>query len=907
MKSLPLYEDRRAIVEMAELLTQTDKDCKRCKLHENARTVCMGADGQNPDPDTGFEGAVLVLGDFPTSNEDDSRRPMSLGANSMLRNFLEKNYDGPIVYANALRCAPHKKKPTKKMVEQCRGYTRGLIEEIKPSRILCMGKHAYWSVLGSNCDSVQLGRRGYGYLSDETPVFMLHNARRVARNRFLRGRWEKDILWALGAKPDLPPWDGEILEIETVEDAIEACEHLRSGARFTFDTETGGLMGSEYFQVVCLTATPCENLDMAYLWTEAALKDPELLAPLQDLLRDPSAPKVGHSLKYDFEASAYGLGLLDDAGVIQVKGVAGDTMLWLKSLDTESMSRLDHSDHFVGMGGHKAANKESLDKACELIGRCRANPKQRRLVGHTPPALAAAIRHPDTDAKSFAYALVPPSILYRYCALDTIATARLDAKFRPTIMKHPARKLLHEEMQCAPTSAIAQVEAWGMSADVGAVNAFGSLLKPRREQIVQRIRNLGCEIDLNSPDQLSHYLYQDLGLPVPKLTKNDNPSTDAEALGKLKDKHDVIPLLLDYAKVDKLIGTYVDGLLPHIRPDGRIRSSLNIAGARSGRMSSSNPNLQNIPSGGQYAKMAKSIFNVPPGHVMLQLDYSQLEVRIAAMLSQDTNLIQAYVDGVDVHRRTASKAFHVPEHDITKDQRRSAKTVVFGVLYGKSVRSLAKDMGISEQEARVIYDSVLGGLPQLTQWMQEQRSFVHKHGGIWTYVPQPDGTMHRARYRQLWQIAEPDSLMQSRAKNGAVNTPVQGSASDFMLRSVVAVVNWLINDGIPARVTNTVHDSIILEVPFEWALEVADMVKAIMEGWPSCGVPLVADVDVGMTWGALHTMKGIRLVSASRRNGLSDAELIHVAKEDADLDEEMGTDPMGWLAKVEKLAGLIGA
>jgi DNA polymerase-1 len=391
-------------------------------------------------------------------------------------------------------------------------------------------------------------------------------------------------------------------------------------------------------------------------------------------------------------------------------------------------------------------------------------------------------------------------------------------------------------------------------------------------------------------------------LPVVKLTKNGKPSTDADTLGKLRDKHPVIPLLLDYAKVDKLISTYVDGLLPHVRPDGRVRSTLHIAGARSGRMSSSNPNLQNIPSGGEYAKMAKAIFNAPPGHVLLQLDYSQLEVRIAAMLSQDENLIQAYLDGVDVHRRTASKAFHITEAEVTKDQRRGAKTVVFGVLYGKSPRSLAKDLGVADREGQALYDSVLGGLPQLNAWMRAQRAYTEKYGTVWTYVPQLDGTMARARCRQLWQIAEPDSLQQSRARNGAVNTPVQGSASDFMLRSVVAAVQWVVGDGIPCRVTNTVHDSIILEVPYEWALEVADMVKDIMEGWPSCGVPLVADVDVGRTWGSLHTLKGIRLVAQADRKGLTDAEVIHVAKADADLDEEMGSDPSKWLKDVRGLA-----
>ena len=909
MKRLPLYTDKRAVIEHHDPIVDLDKKCTRCKLHEAARTVCMGSDGLRPYSVSSFEGSLLVLGDFPTSDEDDAARPVSCGPNVTLRETLEELHTGPVVYSNAIRCAPKGRNITDTMVAACSGYTRGLIDEVKPDRILCFGKRAYQTILGSKCDSIQLGRRGYGYLSDGTPVFMLHPARRVTPNRFLLKKWQADIKWALDTNPPLPPWDGVILEIETVEDAEAACEELAASGLFTFDTETGGLMGDDYFQVVCLTATPSHDLDVSYLWTEEAIQNPALLAPLRRLLSDGSVLKGGHNLKYDFEASAYGLNLMDDRGVLLVKGAGAHTLLWVRSTDTESKGALDHADHHVGMGGHKAANKAAVDAACELIGRYRANPRQTRLRGHTHPALEAALKHPDVDAKSFAYALVPRQILYRYCALDTVATARLERKYRPIIDGHPSRKRVSEELQLAPTEAIAQLESWGMSADINAARAFGTFLTPRRDEYLRKIRALGCEIDINSSDQLSNYLFNTLGLPVQEVSeKTQQPRVNAASLQKLKDHHEVVQHLLDYSKVNKLISTYVDGLIPHIRPDGRIRSTLNIAGARSGRMSSSNPNLQNIPSGGEYAKMAKAIFNTPPGHVLLQLDYSQLEVRIAAMLSQDKSLIQAYKDGVDVHRRTASAAFHVPEDQITKDQRRSAKTVVFGVLYGKSPRSLSADLGLPLEEGQAIYDSVLGGLPSLNEWMREQRAYAQKHGVIWTYIPTEDGRMERARCRQLWQIAEPDSKVASTGRNGAVNTPVQGSASDFMLRTVVAVVNWIVGDHIPARVTNTVHDSIILEVPYAWALEVAGMVKHIMEAWPSCGVPLVADVDVGLTWGSLFKLEGIQIVASGKRNGLSDSEILHVAKGDKDLSEEI--EKMGdksWLNKVWDLAQKVAA
>lgn len=873
--------------------------------------MCMGADGQQPADDGSFTGAVLVLGDFPTEPEDAARRPVSAGPNATLRDVIESAHDGPIVYASALRCAPKGTNVTDKIMDACRPYTHGLIEEVKPSRILCFGKRAYQMVLGSKPDSIQLGRRGYGYLSDGTPVFMLHAARRVTPNRFLFRRWRADVEWALANDPPKPPWEGVVYDVRTVDDARIAAAALRRAGTFTYDTETGGLMGSDYFQVVCLTAAPADNPMAVYLWDEDALKD-ERREPLREVLRDPSVRKVGHNLKFDFEAVAYGLDLLDERGVLQVQGAGFDTLLTVKNLDTECKGGLAIVDHHVGMGGHKAENDAAIAAAVDQINRARADPKQRRLPGMTHPALAAAIAHPDTDAKSFAYALVPREILYRYCALDTVATALLHQHYEPITEKAPHLKLVRDELHNPATSAIAQIEAWGMSADINAARSFGRMLEPRRDEYMAKIRALGCDVDINSPTQLGGYLFDDLGLPVQDVSeKTGQPRVNAASLEKLRDHHEVVATLLDYAKVNKLIGTYVDGLIPHIREDGRIRCSLNIAGARSGRMSSSNPNLQNIPSSGEYAKRAKAIFNAAPGHVLLQLDYSQLEVRVAAIVSGDPTLRQAYLEGADVHRRTASIAFGMPEAEVTKDVRRDAKGVVFGVLYGKSANSLAKDLGVDLARGQFVYDSVLGALPVLTEWMAKQRAHCDRYGSTWTYLPMGNGRgekLKRARCRQLWQIAEPESKFQSVARNGSVNTPIQGTASDYMMRSLIAVVNWIVGDGIPARVVNTVHDSIILEVPYAWALEVAAVVKSIMESWPSMGVPLVADVDVGLTWGGLHKLDGVTLVANGLRNGLDDFEIMHLARADPDLDDEMGEgDGVAWLKRAKHLAGLVHA
>jgi DNA polymerase I-like protein with 3'-5' exonuclease and polymerase domains/uracil-DNA glycosylase len=902
VKSLPLYTDRTVAVDRCAPL-DIDTDCTRCKFHEHARGVCIGAEAVGEFES--FEGALLIVDSAPTAEEDAAERPMSSSPNRTVRSMIEAKHDGPIVYAHAMRCPTRGKLVTEKAVDACRPYTAGLVREVKPSRIFCLGRIAFEMVLGVSADPMSV-RRGYGYTADGVPVFMFPQAYRMTSNRFLAARLKRDIEWALDETPERPPHDAVFYLVETPEQSAQACEHLRAGGWFAYDTETSGLMGDKFFQVVCLAAVRSDE-DDAYLWTEDALKDADVLAPLQALLRDPAIGKVGHNLKFDLEAVAHGLGLRDASGVIQARGVHGDTMLWRRALDTDAMVRLEYADNLVGMGGHKTENKAALDGAVQRIRKARKDPRQLMLHGMDHPALRAAVAHPTAHELAFGFALVPREILYRYCALDTVATARLSRLLEPVVNDHAPTRLVSDTFLKPATAALAQVEAWGMSADRDAAFAFGEVLKHRRTETIEKIRALGCECDLNSSDQLGKFLFGELDLPVIKVSEKTNkPSTDKHVLAALKDKHPVIEHLLTHAQLDKLISTYADGLIPHIRDDGRIRTSLNLAGTRSGRLSSSNPNLQNIPSGGEYAKTAKAIFNAPPGHVLIQLDYSQLEIRIAAMLSGEPKLIEAYRNGVDLHMQTARLiaplAWKIPPTACNREHRRAAKAVVFGLLYGKSAGGLAKDLKCSRAEAQRIVDAVLGSYDQLAAWIDKRHAETERNGIAWTQVATDDGRLERARHRQLHGIADTDDAQRNRCRNAAVNTPVQGSASDFMLRTICAVVDWIVGDGIPARVTNTVHDSIILEAPCAWALDVALTTKSIMEQWPACGVPLVADVDIGPSWGSMLGLTGLRLVGQSMRAGMTDDEIIHVASADDDTVDEMGDDVKAWLTRAKDIA-----
>lgn len=881
MKHLPLYPDRRQPLDTSQSLDQ-DAKCQRCPRRQDARTVCMPADVRSDhDASKPLTGGILVVGSSPTKTEDNAARPFSSNANRRLRVIIEELYEGPVVYKNALGCwkqGKNKKaaKTLQKEVDACRPFLKSVADEAKPERILCFGKDAFWSVTGSETPP-QHARRGYSHLEDGTPVFLLPAAASQFAIRFLAKRFREDIEWALTADPEPAPYDMLVEVIETPEEAEQAAQVLRQGKFWSYDTETAGIIGSDYFDVICLAAVPYAA-DRVFVWGEAALKDDATVEPLRALLKDKSAPMVGHNLKYDLKAASHGIaGMLDYRGGLLARGVFGDTLLWTKMLDTEVLGRLEYQADRVGMGGHKQENAAAVERAVTWIREERARPNQPMLPGLLDKPMEAALRYPNAAEKAFAYGLVNRDILYRYCALDTVATARLALLMQSQIYspQHPNNALVNDTFIRPSTGALAQLESWGMSADADAARLAGVRLKQERDEAEKQIRALGCEINIGSNEQLSQYLFTELKLPVLGYTDTGAPSVKADYLKPLKDEHPIIEPLLAYAKTDKLISTYADGLVPHII-DGRIHTSINQDGTRAGRWSSSNPNLQNIPSGGVYAKMIKNIFNAPPGYVVIQLDYSQLELRIAAMLTGDPKMIQIYKDGLDFHQRTAEliaePMWGIDPSQVTKDHRRSAKTFNFGVWYGQGDGTIANNLGVSRQVAKQLRFEVLGQFEKAGPWIDERKRFTMKHGVTYTYW---DGQV--ARVRQLPNIASSDDYLVSKASNGSFNTAVQGTAAQYMERTIGAVIDWILSEHIPARVTNTVHDSIIIECPADWAEEVITVVKGIMEGWPSGEVPLIADAEVGPSWGALMDFDLLRKTMHTTRSGfLTDQEICRV-------------------------------
>ena len=369
---------------------------------------------------------------------------------------------------------------------------------------------------------------------------------------------------------------------------------------------------------------------------------------------------------------------------------------------------------------------------------------------------------------------------------------------------------------------------------------------------------------------MSEYFYKKRGYAIPFMTASgQHPSVDEEALKHLQSQGALeAGLLLSHRKLNLLRGTYAAGMLRHIRPDGRIHPNVKLDGARSGRTSCTDPNLQNIPRAGdsEAGRMIRRCFVAPPGYVLLESDYSQLELRIAAMLSGDPDMKAVFQSGVDYHLRTAqliSKlAWGIAPEDVTGAHRSAAKTINFALLYGQGDAACAAKITAAAREkdprapairidqVAKIREAILGKFKVLARWLEEQLTFARRYGHSRTWW---DGKVGRSR--PLWRIADQDDQMRSNAENASQNTPIQGTASDYCVASLAQVVDWIDAERIPAKLIIPIHDSLTLEVREDYLAEAAYCVREIMQGHYSDDVLLQVDQKVGPNWGDLEKYK----------------------------------------------------
>jgi DNA polymerase-1 len=348
----------------------------------------------------------------------------------------------------------------------------------------------------------------------------------------------------------------------------------------------------------------------------------------------------------------------------------------------------------------------------------------------------------------------------------------------------------------------------------------------------------GTEFNINSPQQLAHILFEKLQYPVIKKTKGTKAySTSVDVLQELASHGFAVPqLILQHRELHKLKSTYIDALPQLVAADGRVHTSFNQAVAATGRLSSSDPNLQNIPIRTELGREIRKAFVADQGNVLMGADYSQVELRILAHISQDESLIETFRRGADIHRATASKMFNIPEDELTHDQRRAAKTINFGVLYGMSAFRLSNELNISGSQAKDWIEAYFARYPKIQEYLDRTLDEARKSGKVTTLF---------GRVRYIPEIHNKSFTVRGNAERMATNAPIQGTAADILKLAMIALEENLPSD---AKMLLTVHDEIVIELPETRAADVAGIVKETMENIYPLAVPLAVDTHWGRSW-----------------------------------------------------------
>ncbi len=435
-----------------------------------------------------------------------------------------------------------------------------------------------------------------------------------------------------------------------------------------------------------------------------------------------------------------------------------------------------------------------------------------------------------------AYKVIYRSDVEEYCdvaSLDSLYTC-LKNQLELTEMDK-----LYYDVELPLCEVLASMENVGVKADVDGIKEFGVQLKSDLEKISGEIYAFaGKEFNISSPKQLGQILFEDLKLPVKKKTKSGY-STNAEVLESLADKHPIIPLIIEYRTLSKLNSTYVEGLLKQVKPDGRVHSVFKQTETRTGRISSTEPNMQNIPVRKEIGRNMRKFFVANDGYTLLDADYSQIELRVLASVCDDENMQEAFREGKDIHTSTAAQVFGLPEDFVAPEMRSAAKAVNFGIIYGIGAFSLSKDIGVSVAEAKQYIQNYLANYPNVSDFMDKTVEDGIKNGYVTTIF---------GRRRYIPELSASNKMLQAFGKRAAMNAPIQGAAADIIKIAMVRVYSRLKAEKLDARLILQVHDELIIEVSQADKDKAAVILKDEMENAVSLAVPMSVDVNQGESW-----------------------------------------------------------
>ncbi len=612
-----------------------------------------------------------------------------------------------------------------------------------------------------------------------------------------------------GSEPPLAQALETRYEIITDQGVLEQwLARLQTAEVFAFDTETTSL---DYMQAeivgLSFAIEPGEAayvpLAHDYPGAPEQLDRDAVLAQLKPLLEEETAAKVGQNLKYDANVLAN--------HDITLRGIKFDTMLESYVLDSVA-SRHDMDSLALKYLGHKTIHFE------DIAGK---------------------------GAKQLTFNQIPLEQAGPYAAEDADITLRLHRALWPQLEAEPSLAQVFSNIELPLVPVLSDIERQGALLSRELLQQQSSALGQRLQTLEAQAHELaGQPFNLGSPKQLGEILFEKLELPVIRKTPKGAPSTAEEVLVELALDYPLPKVLLEYRSLSKLKSTYTDKLPEMIDArTGRVHTSYHQAVAATGRLSSSDPNLQNIPIRTEEGRRVRQAFIAPEGYRIVAADYSQIELRIMAHLSGDAGLLQAFRDDQDVHRATASEVFDTALDQVSAEQRRKAKAINFGLIYGMSAFGLARQLHLGRNEAQDYIDRYFERYPGVQDYMERTRALAHERGYVETLF---------GRRLYLPEINARNKMRVQAAERTAINAPMQGSAADIIKMAMLSVHGWLTNDQIDARIIMQVHDELVLEVAAQEVEPISARVCELMSAAATLDVPLLVEAGVGSNWDEAH-------------------------------------------------------
>jgi DNA polymerase-1 len=603
----------------------------------------------------------------------------------------------------------------------------------------------------------------------------------------------------------------DVKVVDTIEKLAALVKTLSTSSLIAFDTETTALDPLRA-DIVGLSLAIKEGegyyIPLGHRNQSPQLSVKQVLEALTPAMTNPSIAKAGHNIKFDTL-------VLGNFG-LQVNPLSFDTMIaeWLVDPASRNLGLKDMADSLLGI---------SMTHIEELIGRGKSQISMDQ---------------------------VPISTVAPYAAADAEVTLRLVPVLKKRMEEHNCTKIFDEiEMPLVPV--LINMEQEGISLDTAFFSKFSRKMGEQLNRIEDEVhKQVGHPFNLNSTQQLSKVLFEDLKLEPPdrsKKTSSGHYSTSAAVLDELKGQHPVVDLLLEYRELSKLKSTYLDALPLQVNPrTNRVHTSFNQTGSVTGRLASFDPNLQNIPTRTELGKQVRLGFVAAPGHSLLSVDYSQIELRIVAHMSGDEAMLKAFRDGQDIHAATAAAIYDIPLSEVRKEQRRHAKAINFGLIYGMSAFGLSRSTDLTLAEAENFVRDYFEHFPGVKKYLDNIRVLAARQGFVETML---------GRRRYFPNLANPvNAMMRNREEREAINAPIQGTAADIIKIAMIHVQSALTTSGLKTKMLLQVHDELVLEVPDSELAPATKLVRQVMEAAYKLDIPLLTEARSGVNWGSMQVI-----------------------------------------------------